>query len=196
MGSPARPAQSAVVAKVSRREIKPERRPDLDQHREVQGQAALDHDRLPAEKSGEHGGLIVGFAPAATLLEATRLAFEGLDPLFNRGELIGARGLEFQICISFAERPLGLIEDVLAFLRPAPLVILLKAAQGLLHDRLGARRAKRLTSRLSLLDVAPNLDKPRRDEAPILHHAAITTGLWLSWSKPRLYIHLTVASYI
>ena len=89
------PAQTGVCdafsPEVSCREIKPERRSDLDQRGKEESQPAFDLDRRQAKKISQHRRLIVRFAASAPLLVATCLSFKTRDFAFNESQLARPR---------------------------------------------------------------------------------------------------------
>ena len=87
-----------------RREIQPQRRANLDQHREEQHQPALDPRRLQSENVRQHSGLIVSFAPGPLLFEPSGLALQSGDAFFVAARFARERRFRFQFEIAFAER--------------------------------------------------------------------------------------------
>ena len=125
----------------------------------------------------EHGRLIVGLAARALFFIAARFALEVVDLLFDGGQFDGARnfGLQSRNSPCRMTRSASLYR-ILTFLRPPPLVILLKTAHSLLQDRNGPRAAERFAFRLLGFDVALYVSEPRRGQAPVFHHAAAIFG--------------------
>ena len=78
-----------------RRQIQPERRSHLDQHREEERHTALDLDRLQTQQVREHGRLVIGLPAAALLFVAPRFAFQALDFRFEKAQLAGPRAFAF-----------------------------------------------------------------------------------------------------